>query len=218
MRRGATAQIRDFVFDSEMRLASVTQPENGTVSCTCDAQSRVAMKTDAKNQGVEYVYDAYNRLSMVKRYPAAGGNEDLTQRTTFEYDLGTGQTGPVGANIAHNYSATANDGRLVSRRDVTSGEEVAYQYDELGRLIAAATAGPTWGLAWTFDGFGNRLSHPPAPIAPSCQIVSSLTPETGQMVSQAFNYPHLPACPEGGPAEPWGFGYTMRLRCQNKSG
>ena len=250
-----------------MRLASVTKPENGTAS---------------------YVYDAYNRLSMVKRYPVAGGNEDLTQRTTFEYDLGTGQnlwgrlarivygngmqerysyTGsglvaqktqaPAGnlspalsldytwdnegqvtsvtypetgvpregggydplprrvvsytrdaagrvqnvvsggvtmagnaqynaagqlvgysapgggfgftynsrgqmtaqSGITYTYSATANDGRLVSRRDVASGEEVTYLYDELGRLAEAATVGPTWGLRWTFDGFGNRLSQ-----------------------------------------------------------
>jgi hypothetical protein len=43
--------------------------------------------------------------------------------------------------------------------DWVSGEEVNYQYDELGRLIAAATAGPQWGLSWTYDGFGNRLSQ-----------------------------------------------------------
>ncbi len=288
MTRGSTTQIRSFVYDAEMRLSSVTQPENGTVSYTYDAQARLATKTDAKNQRVEYVYDAYNRLSMVKRYPVAGGNEDLTQRTTFEYDLGTGQnlwgrlarivygngmqerysyTGsglvaqktqaPAGnlspalsldytwdnegqvtsvtypetgvpregggydplprrvvsytrdaagrvqngvsggvtmagnaqynaagqlvgysapgggfgftynsrgqmtaqSGITYTYSATANDGRLVSRRDVASGEEVTYLYDELGRLAEAATVGPTWGLRWTFDGFGNRLSQ-----------------------------------------------------------
>jgi hypothetical protein len=26
-------------------------------------------------------------------------------------------------------------------------------------LTAAATAGLVWGLGWTFDGFGNRLSQ-----------------------------------------------------------
>jgi len=32
------------------------------------------------------------------------------------------------------------------RFEWTSGEEVNYQYDEVGRLIAAATTGPQWGL------------------------------------------------------------------------
>jgi len=44
-------------------------------------------------------------------------------------------------------------------KDWMSGEEVNSQYDELGRLIAAATTGPQWGLSWTYDGFGNRLAQ-----------------------------------------------------------
>ena len=35
-----------------------------------------------------------------------------------------------------------------------------YAYDELERLISASTtAGTNWGLSWSFDGFGNRLSQ-----------------------------------------------------------
>jgi len=52
-----------------------------------------------------------------------------------------------GANIEYRYSTTANDGRLTSRKDNISGEEVSYQYDELGRLIAAATTDTSWGLS-----------------------------------------------------------------------
>jgi len=51
-----------------------------------------------------------------------------------------------GANIEYRYSTTANDGRLTSRKDNIFGEEVSYQYDELGRLIAAATTDTSWGL------------------------------------------------------------------------
>jgi RHS repeat-associated protein len=65
-----------------------------------------------------------------------------------------------GVNIEYRYSASANDGRLVSRKDNVSGEEVVYEYDELGRLITAATSGAGgWGLSWVYDGFGNRLSQ-----------------------------------------------------------
>ncbi len=65
-----------------------------------------------------------------------------------------------GNSMSYTYSTTANDGR-VQRRQRSGGtsETVDYLYDELGRLISAATTGPEWGLSWTFDGFGNRLSQ-----------------------------------------------------------
>ena len=62
-------------------------------------------------------------------------------------------------DIEYRYSATANDGRITSRRDNLSGEEVTYQYDVLGRLERAETVGTEWGLAWSFDGFGNRTQQ-----------------------------------------------------------
>ncbi|MBI5280355.1 MAG: RHS repeat-associated core domain-containing protein [Candidatus Solibacter usitatus] len=313
MVRGGTTQLRDFAYDSDMRLSSVTQPENGTVSYTYNTDGRVATKTDARNQRVAYSYDAYGRTSMMQRYPVAGGAEDMAQRTTFTYDTGTGanlwgrlakvtygvtgaasesysyrpsglvamkqltvgtgglanlgveyywdnegrptsmeypqlgklnnggyqwqpvkalnygydsagrlnriyypgtsavdyansaqynpagqltaltraagitidagtwlptgatsyqtesfqfnvlgqmtrQTG-AGADVEYRFSSTANDGRLWQRKDWISGEEVSYAYDELGRLISAATTGPEWGLAWVYDGFGNRLQQ-----------------------------------------------------------
>lgn len=40
-----------------------------------------------------------------------------------------------------------------------TGEQVTYVYDELERLASASTAGPAWGLSWSYDGFGNRLSQ-----------------------------------------------------------
>ncbi|MCW5980889.1 MAG: RHS repeat-associated core domain-containing protein [Bryobacteraceae bacterium] len=43
--------------------------------------------------------------------------------------------------------------------DLVAGEEVTYAYDELGRLTRAETTGPQWGLSFSYDGFGNRLSQ-----------------------------------------------------------
>ncbi|MCC7155577.1 MAG: hypothetical protein IT161_13460 [Bryobacterales bacterium] len=48
---------------------------------------------------------------------------------------------------------------MVSQTDTISGETVAYQYDTLGRLTQAETTGRQWGLSWTYDGFGNRLTQ-----------------------------------------------------------
>ena len=62
-------------------------------------------------------------------------------------------------DLEYRYSGTANDGKLTQAKDWVTGEEVTYQYDALGRLIAAATTGPEWGLSFGYDGFGNRTTQ-----------------------------------------------------------
>jgi RHS repeat-associated protein len=59
----------------------------------------------------------------------------------------------------YTYSATQNNGRITQQTDNVSGEQVSYQYDSLNRLVSAVTAGPEWGLSFSYDGFGNRLSQ-----------------------------------------------------------
>ncbi|QOY90035.1 RHS repeat domain-containing protein [Paludibaculum fermentans] len=82
-----------------------------------------------------------------------------SETETFSYNsLGQlTQSSGRGSNIEYRYSTTGNDGRITSRKDNISGEEVSYTYDQLGRLIEAVTTGPEWGLTWAYDGFGNRL-------------------------------------------------------------
>jgi len=64
MPRGANTQTRDFVYDSTtQRLSSATNPENGTVSYTYNADGTLASKTDGKNQTETYTYDPYGRLT-----------------------------------------------------------------------------------------------------------------------------------------------------------
>ena len=64
------------------------------------------------------------------------------------------------ASIVYNYSSTQNNGRITSMNNGMTGENVSYQYDSLNRLITAATADQSqWGLAFDYDGFGNRLSQ-----------------------------------------------------------
>jgi YD repeat-containing protein len=92
-----------------------------------------------------------------------------------------------GANVEYRYSATANDGRLTSRKDNISGEEISYQYDELGRLIAAATTDASWGLSWTYDGFGNRLAQNVTKgTAPTVSL--TVDPTTNRISTSGFTY------------------------------
>ena len=63
--------------------------------------------------------------------------------------------------MTYTYSATQDNGRIVSSADGVTGENVSYTYDSLNRLIAAATSGTTgvqWGDSYSYDGFGNLTS------------------------------------------------------------
>jgi YD repeat-containing protein len=63
-------------------------------------------------------------------------------------------------DLEYHYPATTNSGMITRMTDhLPGGEEVSYQYDALNRLVAAYTTGPEWGLSWSYDGFGNRLSQ-----------------------------------------------------------
>ena len=62
-------------------------------------------------------------------------------------------------NMQYVYSATQNNGQISQSIDSVSGETIDYTYDSLNRLITSATQGPQWGLSFSYDGFGNRLSQ-----------------------------------------------------------
>jgi RHS repeat-associated protein len=62
-----------------------------------------------------------------------------------------------------NSADRVNDGRIIRRENLVSGETVTYQYDELQRLASAEATKienqkqtVVWGLSWDYDGFGNR--------------------------------------------------------------
>ncbi|MFZ0819216.1 MAG: RHS repeat-associated core domain-containing protein [Candidatus Acidiferrales bacterium] len=61
-------------------------------------------------------------------------------------------------------SSGSNNGQITGIYDsVDNGRSVAYSYDGLGRLSSAITSGssgyPAWGLSWTYDRYGNRLTQ-----------------------------------------------------------
>ena len=90
-----------------------------------------------------YAYD--NEGKMVSTtYPNGGST------LTYAFDANLNSTQYI-------YSPTQNNGRITQM--VASGETVDYTYDSLNRLISAVTTGPEWGLSFSYDGFGNRLSQ-----------------------------------------------------------
>jgi hypothetical protein len=59
-------------------------------------------------------------------------------------------------DLQYAYPTGPNNGRISSMTDGLSGEQVAYQYDSLNRLMAAAGAG--WSQVYQYDGLAGRTS------------------------------------------------------------
>ena len=85
----------------------------------------------------------------------------ISQRATYG---SPGQSGTVAMDLRYvftnplspNAADKINDGRIIQRQNIVSGETVNYTYDALQRLEKAETASAAWGLSWDYDGFGNR--------------------------------------------------------------
>jgi YD repeat-containing protein len=58
-------------------------------------------------------------------------------------------------NVQYNYSATADNGRILSTVDNLSGETVTYSYDAINRLATATSSNGGWSQQYSYDGFGN---------------------------------------------------------------
>jgi RHS repeat-associated protein len=102
----------------------------------------------------EYGLGCSSAVTRTWEYNLLGQMTRMTARNAFGYSA------PF--DLSYTYSATANDGRIVTARDNIKNETVAYTYDLLGRLSAARTTVATlapWGLAWVYDGFGNRVQQ-----------------------------------------------------------
>jgi RHS repeat-associated protein len=78
-------------------------------------------------------------------------------------------------SMTYNYSATQNNGRIVSSADAVTGENVSYTYDSLNRLIAAASTGVQWSESYSYDGFGNMTGKTSTKGTPANPQVDSTT-------------------------------------------
>ncbi|MCX6612193.1 MAG: hypothetical protein NTW74_15235, partial [Acidobacteria bacterium] len=69
MPRDGVTQTRTVTYDTttQSRLLSATNPENGTVNYTYNADGTTATKTDAKGIKTEFSYDAYKRVLQMRK-------------------------------------------------------------------------------------------------------------------------------------------------------
>ncbi len=129
----------------------------------------------------QVTYNTFGALTQMRKTIAL-------QTETRAYDAFqrlTSMTQFDGTAIAYNYAQTANDGKIVSQ--TTGSETVNYTYDSLGRLTQAATAGAGgWGLAWMYDGWGNRLQQS-AVKGTVPTMVSTTDPATNRIQAHTYD-------------------------------
>lgn len=125
----------------------------------------------------------YNHFSALTSLNIWGSTETRTYNVLGQLTRITG----LGIDLEYTFSASQNDGKITSQKNWVSGEEVAYQYDSLERLISAVTTGPQWGLSFGYDGFGNRLTQTVTKgTAPSNSVLVDGT--TNRINSAGFVY------------------------------
>jgi RHS repeat-associated protein len=146
---------------------------------------------DAQHPGVlasNFAWDAAGRLTSVEF-----GNGTTSTRT---YNVGGqlktlshGTPAAPGSLVDYEYDYDeygANNGTIrgiVNHRDRT--KDVQFAYDAFYRLSAAETAGSHWGLQWTYDRYGNRLSQTASKGTPP---IHSLTVNTSTNRVSGWSY------------------------------
>ena len=145
------------------RLSGVSSIVSATTSTLANSMTFNAaggLLTRTLNPGSNAVTEAftYNNRFQVTEIKATKSSVDLM-------------------DITYNYgSSSTNTGRLLSRTDVIQPEHSAgYLYDSIYRLSQVTSADTSWGIAWTFDVWGNRLTQVPQGLAASGNKIGSQT-------------------------------------------
>jgi RHS repeat-associated protein len=162
-------------YDPIGRLCAIAQTSSGCSSNTNPYATGYAYNTAFELTGLNYG----NGVAA-----SFGYSPDRLQMTSLSYVKGTNTL------YSLNYSygtAGSNNGQIQSITDnVDNGRTVTFSYDSLARLMNAVTTGSTgyakWGLQWTYDVYGNRLTQS---ISSGCTGITCPTNSVG--VSTATN-------------------------------
>jgi RHS repeat-associated protein len=132
------------------RLASVVdQTTNTTLRSGLTYNAAGELLNSTFGNGVVETFGYNTRLQKTAITATLGG----VSLMNFAYDYGT---------------STTNTGRVLMRTDSIQPEHsVRYVYDSIYRLSQANSADPgtSWAISWTFDVWGNRVTHTPSGLA-----------------------------------------------------
>ncbi len=171
-------------YDDEGSVLSIQYPNsqfnsNGTTvsgpgySYGYDTMERLQSMTDKANTPWA-ANTSYGPSNELLSFSANGFSETRSYNANVELtELVSGSN----VHYKYNYSATQDNGQILSQTDVVSGEVTTYQYDTLQRLIkASATGDPSgaWSQSFSYDGFGN-LNQVAASNAPALSVAIDTT-------------------------------------------
>jgi RHS repeat-associated protein len=153
--------VGQWTWDNEGKMLSVKYPnwaywDSGLHPV---AGEKFVYTYDAMGMALGMALDTGTGYVTSAEYNAAGQMTRLVRGAGLGNGTETWQYGPRGlmANDNGTQYTYGDDGKVVTKTGPVAGETIGYSYDSLGRL-ATATAN-TWGLAWDYDGFGNRYAQ-----------------------------------------------------------
>ena len=162
------------------RLDSVADKTTNTnVLHTRTYQAFGGPLTQTLGNGATQSFSYNSRLQVTGITAAAGGH------TVMDFSYGY-------VSIDENGVTTdENTGRVRSRTDAVQPEHsVTYDYDSIYRLEQVQGADESWGIDWTFDTWGNRLTQVPTGLAVGKVGTQTLgyTSTTNRNMASVFRY------------------------------
>jgi RHS repeat-associated protein len=178
---GTTSYLTGYQYNAGDGLTQATYPSGRVVQLGYDvighvceiAPSTSGCGTSGSPYATAYAYNPSGQLTGFNYGNGVSASysysPNRSQLTSLSYVKGTQTLFKL--NYFYNLDSTncpngapGNDGQIQCVTDsVDSGRTANYTYDALGRLNAAITNGstgyPQWGLSWTYDRYGNRLSQ-----------------------------------------------------------
>jgi RHS repeat-associated protein len=157
-----TKQTRTFVFNDAGLLTSATNPENGTVSYSYNADNTLHLKQDAKGQQSVYTYDTHKRLTEVQVFPTGQNNpEDVCQQARYTYDGSGGFN--LGRLTSVGYSNVNGSGNpCIPGSTNNYGETFYYWFDKVATK-SMSVQNHTVSVSYLYD-YAERISSVIYPI------------------------------------------------------
>lgn len=208
---GTVTYNTSYAYNLDNQLTQITYPSSRIIQQNVDTIGRLTsvigtLSTVNTTYASGYSYDAAQDLTGFKYgnnlYAAFGYSADRLQLNCLDYST-TNRSGTCvhdgttkfGLGYAYG-TAGSNNGQISAITDsVDSGRNESYTYDALYRLTGASTTGstgyPKWGLAWTYDRFGNRITQS---IASGCSAITcptnslTVSASTNRITTAGYSY------------------------------
>lgn len=170
--RGQNDLVLDLtsIYDEEGHLQTLNYPVGGpSLQHTYDSNGHlVGVNTSTEAVAKDAAYDAAGKLTGLKLLASSDG-QYMTESRTYDSRnrltrIATGTEEGDAANtvvpkVDLVYDYRDSDGLLQTETDKVQGVSTSYSYDVQNRIAGALSSDGSWGLAFTYDGFGNRVSQ-----------------------------------------------------------